>query len=75
MNQTIIALCRELAEEAGAICKYTEDIGLVSSENPDAAEVFKDIRFDELEHIQKLALELTRIMSEDEPEAEGGAEE
>lgn len=74
MNETIIALCRELTEEAGAIAKYTEDIAGIEKLDHGAAEVFKDIRLDELEHIQKLALELTRVISEAEPEDAGGEE-
>ena len=62
MNQTTIALCRELAEEANAIIKYTEDIEAISAENPTAADVLNDIRLDELEHVQKLALELSRVL-------------
>lgn len=82
MNQTIIATCRELAEEANAIIKYTEDIETIGSENPAAAAVMSDIRLDELEHVQKLALALSRLLVGDEdeeggekPSEEGGGEE
>lgn len=74
MTQTTIALCRELAEEANAIIKYTEDIAAIGSENPATAAVLEDIRLDELEHVQKLALELSRVLvgTEPEPETSGG---
>ena len=80
MNQTIIATCRELAEEANAIIKYTEDIEAIGTENP-AAAVMNDIRLDELEHVQKLALALSRLLvgdeddeGEEEPGEAGGEE-
>ena len=80
MNQTIIATCRELAEEANAIIKYTEDIEAIGTENP-AAAVMTDIRLDELEHVQKLALALSRLLvgdeddeGEEEPGEAGGEE-
>ena len=72
MNQTIIATCRELAEEANAIIKYTEDIEAIGTESP-AAAVMNDIRLDELEHVQKLALALSRLLVGDEDD-EGGDE-
>lgn len=75
MNQTIIATCRELAEEANAIIKYTEDIEAIGTENPAAAAVMNDIRLDELEHVQKLALALSRLLVGDEDDEGGGEPE
>ena len=71
MKQAIISVCRELVEEANAIIKYTEDIGAVEEKSPATADVLKDIRLDELEHAQKLTLELTRLLS-DEGTADDG---
>lgn len=70
MDKTIIALCRQLAEEANAIIKYTEDIYAIGSEGA-TTDVLIDIRLDELEHVQKLALELSRALVEDSSDTGG----
>lgn len=77
MDTTIIAVCRQLEEEAAAIRKYTEDIGAVGEADPDVSVLLKDIRLDELEHVQKLALELTRLLSDADggEDDDGGGEE
>jgi len=70
MNQTIISLCRELGEKSASIIKFTEDIDAIGDESPESTAILKDIRLDELEHVQKLALELSRVLIE--PEDSGG---
>ena len=68
-NEVIKNICVALKEEADAVISYTEKI----DEAPDsqAASVFDTIRLDEMEHIQNLTLELTKMLAEvDEREAE-----
>lgn len=76
MDKAIVAICRQIQEEAGAIHKYTEDIGMIGESNPDTLALLQDIRLDELEHIQKLTLELTKLLMGDgsDEEDEGEAE-
>ena len=78
MNQVVISLCRELAEEANAIITYTEDLAAIGGEDPETAALLTDIRLDELEHVQKLALGLSRVLiGEEDGEAtdEAGGED
>jgi len=76
MNKTINALCRGLAEEAEAIQKNTDDIAFIGEEDLEVIALLKDIRYDQLEHIQKLALALTKALIETESEQtdDGGDE-
>ena len=71
--ETIKALCRELIAEADAIIKYTNDISFVESPESGPANLLKEIRLDELEHVQKLTLQLTEMLTEAE-KATGGEE-
>lgn len=65
----IIATCNELIAEAEAIIKYTNDMKLIKDGDPEVLKTFEDIRADELEHLQKLTLALTKLMGGEE---EGG---
>lgn len=58
---TIEAICNELIAEATAVKEYTKDIEemLRNPSGAKAADMFDQIRIDEVEHIQKLALALT----------------
>lgn len=67
----ITALCRQLVAEAEAIIKYTEDIECTKAIEGGASALFDELRLDELEHIQKLTLELTEALSTVEEEAGG----
>lgn len=75
-SAAIIETCRQIIGEADAIKNYTESQNnLENMEVENSAPVislFDDIRLDELEHIQKLTLQLTELMDEAEPtEPEG----
>lgn len=67
----IKALCRELIAEADAIIKYTDDISCTESLENGPSELLKEIRLDELEHVQKLTLQLTEMLTETEKPAGG----
>lgn len=62
----IEAICDEIIAEANAIKGYTKDIGemLKNPGGAKAADLFDQIRIDEVEHIQKLALALTECFFE-----------
>jgi len=68
---TVKALCRQLIAEAEAIIKYTEDIECMKTIEDGASALFDELRLDELEHIQKLTLELTEALSTGEEEPGG----
>ncbi len=81
----IEAICNELISEATAVKEYTKDIedALLKQGGKKTAKLFDDIRIDEVEHIQKLALALTECFFEagensseeaEEQEGEGNAE-
>lgn len=65
MNETIKNICQALKEEADAVISYTDKIADTSQvEGTDATvQTFEKIRLDELEHIQHLTLELTRLLT------------
>lgn len=69
--EAIKALCRELIAEAEAIIKYTDDITCTEQLENGPAELLKELRLDELEHVQKLALQLTETLTEAEEPAGG----
>ena len=78
MDVVIKNICQALKEEAEAIISYTDKIRCTSEVNGAEAVVMQlaKIRLDEVEHIQNLTLELTRLMMADtEPAAESGGEE
>ena len=78
MDVVIKNICQALKEEAEAIICYTDKIRCTSEVNGAEAVVMQlaKIRLDEVEHIQNLTLELTRLMMADtEPAAESGGEE
>ncbi|MFR1711282.1 MAG: hypothetical protein ACLSWE_03825 [[Clostridium] symbiosum] len=78
MDVVIKNICQALKEEAEAIISYTDKIRCTSEVNGAEAVVMQlaKIRLDEVEHIQNLTLELTRLMMTDtEPAAESGGEE
>jgi hypothetical protein len=68
---SVTALCRQLIAEAEAIIKYTENIECTKSIEGGASALFDELRLDELEHIQKLTLELTEALSTGEEEPGG----
>lgn len=70
--EAIRALCRELTAEADAVIKYTDDIEITESLEGGPADLLREIRLDELEHIQKLTLSLTEQLTITE---EAGGEE
>ncbi len=79
---TIEAICDELIAEASAVKDYTKSIEemLKNPGGAKAADLFDQIRIDEVEHIQKLALALTECFfdaggqsPEETNEQEGGA--
>jgi hypothetical protein len=65
MDEAIKSLCAALKEEAEAVISYTDKItSVVSGKSADdTAGVFEAIRLDEIEHIQKLCIELTRLVT------------
>ena len=65
MNETIKNICQALKEEADAVISYTDKISAtLQVEGTDATvQTFEKIRLDELEHIQHLTLELTRLLT------------
>lgn len=78
MDEVIKNICQALKEEAEAVISYTDKISCTSEiEGMEAVSMqFAKIRLDEVEHIQNLAIELTRLMVTDaEPAAESGGEE
>lgn len=78
MDEAIKNICQALKEEADAVISYTDKISSTSeAEGMEPVTMqFASIRLDEVEHIQNLAIELTRLMMTDpEPAAEPGGEE
>lgn len=78
MDEAIKNICQALKEEADAVIGYTDKISSISETEgmEPVAMQFASIRLDEVEHIQNLAIELTRLMMTDpEPAAEPGGEE
>lgn len=78
MDEAIKNICQALKEEADAVISYTDKISSTSKAEgmESVAMQFASIRLDEVEHIQNLAIELTRLMMTDpEPAVEPGGEE
>ena len=78
MDETLKNICQALKEEADAVISYTDKISSTSKAEgmESVAMQFASIRLDEVEHVQNLAIELTRLMMADtEPAAEPGGEE
>lgn len=65
MEEVIKNICQALKEEADAVISYTDKISSTASvEGMDATvQTMAMIRLDEVEHIQNLTLELTKLMS------------
>ena len=75
MEKAILVVVNELREEAAAVEKYTNDIAVLGGEASDTTVLLEKIRMDEVEHIQKLTLELTRlILGEGSPDVSGEEE-
>lgn len=75
MEKAILVVVNELKEEAAAVEKYTNDIVSLDGKAPETAVLLEKIRMDEVEHIQKLTLELTRlILGEGSPDDPGEEE-
>ena len=60
-SESVKAVCRSIIDECEAICKYTDDMALIN-EDPVTLAVLAENRLDELEHVQKLAVQLTKLM-------------
>ena len=65
MDEVIKNICNALKEEAEAVISYTDQISSTSAvEGMDATVLaLALIRLDEVEHIQNLTIELTKMMS------------
>lgn len=65
MDEVIKNICIALKEEAEAVISYTDK--MIASTNmedgSEFAQVMKEIRLDEVKHIQTLTLELTKWMA------------
>lgn len=72
MDEAIKNLCIALKEEAEAVISYTDKISSATQAEgmEGIAQRFEMIRIDEVEHIQNLTIELTRLMSD--AAADGG---
>ena len=67
MDEVIKNICNALKEEAEAVISYTDKISATSAvEGMDATvQALALIRLDEVEHIQNLTIELTKMISND----------
>lgn len=67
MDGVIKNICNALKEEAEAVISYTDKISATSAvEGMDATvQALALIRLDEVEHIQNLTIELTKMISND----------
>lgn len=65
MNEVIKNICQALKEEADAVISYTEKMEstLEADGAQSTAQRFEVIRMDEVEHIQNLCLELTKLVA------------
>lgn len=65
MDEVIKNICNALKEEAESVISYTDRISATSAvEGADATvQTLALIRLDEVEHIQNLTIELTKMMS------------
>ena len=75
MDEAIKNICQLLKEESEAVSSYTERISEIFGQEGTEAIVqrLEMIRLDEVEHIQNLTIELTRLMSSGTvPAAAGG---
>ena len=70
----INAVCNELIAEAEAIMKYTGDLELLKDGAPKLTDTFQELRLDELEHIQELAIALSELLAGEEEEGGEGDE-
>lgn len=77
MNEAIKDVCTALKEEAEAVISYTDKIAAspVNEATSGTKQTFEEIRLDEVEHIQKLCLELTKIITSSFDDSEKGNEE
>lgn len=64
MDEIIKTICQSLKEEAEAVISYTEKIAAIATVEGGnkTAHAMEKIRLDEIEHIQNLCLELTKLM-------------
>lgn len=65
MNEVIKNICQALKEEADAVISYTDKMEstLEVDGAQSTAQRFEVIRMDEVEHIQNLCLELTKLVA------------
>ena len=60
----IVAVCSEIKGECDAIIGYIGDKTSNAEKSPDTSALFDHIMYDELEHVQELALHLTQLMGD-----------
>nr|DAO80792.1 MAG TPA: hypothetical protein [Caudoviricetes sp.] len=65
MNESIKTVCQALKEQAEAVISLTDKINqiLQLNDNKDSAKTLEIIRLDEIEHIQNLTIEITKLIS------------
>lgn len=65
MDEVIKNICQALKEEAEAVISYTDKISSTSAVEgmDETVQTLALTRLDEVEHIQNLTLELTKLMS------------
>lgn len=65
MDEAIKNICQALKEEADAVISYTDKIAATEQTGnmEETVQTLAMIRLDEVEHIQNLCIELTKIIS------------
>lgn len=76
MDEVIKNICQALKEEAEAVISYTDKISSTNQTDgmEETAQRLEMIRLDEVEHIQNLTLELTKLLSSTATEGGEGDE-
>lgn len=77
MDEVIKNICQALKEEADAVISYTDKIAAISKAEGmgETVQTLAMTRLDEVEHIQNLTIELTRLMSDRSSSGEEGTED
>ena len=65
MDEVIKNICQALKEEADAVISYTDKIAAAEKTEgmEETSKVLSVIRLDEVEHIQNLTLEITKLLA------------
>lgn len=76
MDEVIKTICQALIEEAEAIISYTDKMAATeqSGNMEETVQTLAMIRLDEVEHVQNLCIELTKIVSGPKNEGYGESE-